>query len=477
MLLIPTRNAFSQESFWASGMKSDSKDGYVRVIGENKEGIFVLQYRNRNIKKSFNIERYDHQMRFISSATIKLGSDKLEKISVSNNGIIIGTSKNAPSGGRILDIKQLDANFVQVKHFSEVLAEPNATAKDDFSVKISENNMYLNIWILTSSSQSKAKISMCVLDSNLHKMYNSGYELPYAFENFSVGDECLDNKGNLYLISKHNINIKRKDNLPSECRVICINASENRVKDILVNNDKTHISDISLSYDVVNKKINLGGFFSEKAFFGTYGVAYLSVSEATFDVLLSSFVPINRKTVSKVIGERSESRGEELSYFYVKKVVSRSDGGILVISERYFATLETETQYVQGFAQTSTRKIYNYDDILIVSVSNTGKVEWENIINKKQTTINDGGYFSSFSLCITTSGLHLFFNDRMNTSGDVVYYKVELNGSVSQQVLLRSEKHYSYIVPAESKQIGYNRIILSVNQNKNNTLLKVKFAL
>jgi len=54
---------------------------------------------------------------------------------------------------------------------------------------------------------------------------------------------------------------------------------------------------------------------------------------------------------------------------------------------------------------------YNYNDIIVVNIRPNGEIEWATRIPKRQATVNDGGYYSSYAMSIIRDKIYFIFND------------------------------------------------------------------
>jgi hypothetical protein len=61
--------------------------------------------------------------------------------------------------------------------------------------------------------------------------------------------------------------------------------------------------------------------------------------------------------------------------------------------------------------QTYTTNHYYYNDVIAVKVDPKGNIEWAEKIAKRQHTIEDGGFYSSYTLAIVKGRICFIFND------------------------------------------------------------------
>ena len=93
----------------------------------------------------------------------------------------------------------------------------------------------------------------------------------------------------------------------------------------------------------------------------------------------------------------------DFDYFLTKK-----DGGAFLIAEKYYIRVHTSTN---SKGVTTTYYTYHYDDIIAVSISAKGEIDWVKRIAKKSG--DRTGYYLSYALNFNreTNNLNFIFND------------------------------------------------------------------
>jgi hypothetical protein len=74
---------------------------------------------------------------------------------------------------------------------------------------------------------------------------------------------------------------------------------------------------------------------------------------------------------------------------------------------------------------------------------------------------------------VTQDNIHIIFNDKMRGNGNVMQYSINGKGVMSDVILLRSDREYLSVIPAESKQISSNKLLIPVSRDKKFALLKL----
>jgi hypothetical protein len=156
-------------------------------------------------------------------------------------------------------------------------------------------------------------------------------------------------------------------------------------------------------------------------------------------------------------------------------MVARSDGGCLLLAEKYYLSRQTYTFYVNGFPQTNSRTVYNYDDVQIMSFNADGNLQFNNTIAKSQSSISDGGYYSSIVPIITPENLYVVYNNDVNTEGDMMLSYANNKGLMENKILVKAINTSALIIPSETKQVSSNSILACSLRDKRFTLMRITF--
>jgi hypothetical protein len=87
----------------------------------------------------------------------------------------------------------------------------------------------------------------------------------------------------------------------------------------------------------------------------------------------------------------------------------RTDGGAVLVAEQYY--VYEQSYYSYWDRSTRFNYFYHYNDILIINIKPTGEVEWASRIPKRQETMNDGGYYSSYAMATVKDRFYFIYND------------------------------------------------------------------
>ena len=160
----------------------------------------------------------------------------------------------------------------------------------------------------------------------------------------------------------------------------------------------------------VNPSGNLvgGGFYSEKGTASIKGTFFLSIDAETRQVTGKGIKQFDTDFLELFMSEGKAAKGRELYEYDLRNLVFTEDGGVRLIAEQFYVVVYT---YRGPNGQTTTTYHYYYNDIIVVGFTNEGEVEWITKIPKFQHTVNDQGYFSSFTLATNNDKFYIIYND------------------------------------------------------------------
>jgi cellulose biosynthesis protein BcsQ len=151
------------------------------------------------------------------------------------------------------------------------------------------------------------------------------------------------------------------------------------------------------------------------------------------------------------------------------------DGGILAICERMFITTQSDIFYVNGIPQSTYARIFNNDEVLVLDLDSNGNTNWFDIVNKNQSSINDGGYYNGIVIMVNDAEINILYNDRLSANADIIQVSYNSNGEHSKKILLNNDQFYALLIPSEYNQVTANSIVLPINQNRDFTFIKLLY--
>jgi hypothetical protein len=399
------------------------------IIGSDEEGIYIIKRTPRG-ETPILIESYGNDMLLKKSVAVPLGEKRESRVyqyatQIDGELILFSTLLDNRS-----KVNMLFAQTIHKKtlNLSSKLTKIGAIEYDgrskrnsgSFTYTISNDEKRILIYYnLPQERDENEKFSYHILDKDLNLLWEKKITLPYENELFSVVDYDIQENGDLYLLSKifkDKAKAIRKGKPNYQYQIIAYtDQGENKIE-YPVNLEDKFLIDMKIAIHL-DGDIICGGFYSDNGTTTISGSYFLKIDESTKSIVSKSFkefeldfITQNMTDKDKRRTQKRKAKGKEVDLFQygLEDIVLKEDGGAILIGEQYFVRVVTTTD---GQGNVSTSYHYFYNDILVLNINADGEIEWAEKIAKRQHTVNDGGYFSSYALAITGDKINFIFND------------------------------------------------------------------
>jgi hypothetical protein len=479
-LLLKTA-VFSQEFIQSPTFKSYAKYSNFDILGENDFGILVHYFSTTD----HLIEIFNSNLRPLYKKEIIMPGkrDFIEEIIAFDNHIGVFYTNN--------DSRNVYLNYT--KYNSKLNPYGTSMVLDSIRGTAIEGN--LKYYVKTSEDQSKIIV----------------FYFTYRGNNWTFTYKLFDRDFNL--IGQGNIlNEARGNKLPKSVRVsnngsiLCILAhyGPRADSDNAHNTERLSIytRELSAPYfsnkEIYNENFLMKGIMTridEKS-----DVVYLSGgyvdrrNGARIGLFTSIFdfkdgfihdfneIPFSSEEVMMGTGVNFRKWEEKAIIIEPRRLVVRSDGGVILISESEYKYLQVVRNPVSTFNPYGMNNYYTtyYDknyfyDIWVTSVNPDGSVDWRKTLRKSQETQTDDGKYSSFSFFEANNALKFLFNEDIYANGNFIEFDVTPNGYSKRLSLFNTQKLSTTLIPQKAKQISGNRIIIPGERKKNLQFIMLKY--
>ncbi len=460
----------AQQVVWANKNNLDKKTNFTKVIGQNQHGVFVLKHKNSSFKKYFIVEHFDKKMNLLRNKMFKINNAQLEKIIVNNDGFVFFVKNFDKNNVKRLSMHFVDSSLNEIKKIDIHQTGINAFTPLYKIYYNTDKTLYMIASVSDSANQSVLQYHLV---KNQDIQVQGRFILPYAFDELYIGDGCIDNSGQLFFLISQSQKFKSKNASDFFHYVMAFNPYTLNFQSQLINNEKTYLSNYQLVYNYQTNKVQACGFYGENYEDENLGYFIISILPTTLKPEHIVFKQIERSIVAQIIGVKSESKGENLNKFDIKKMIPKANGGLIMISERAFVTTQSDIFYINGVPQSSYAKIFNNDEVLIISLDSLFQPQWTDVVNKTQSSINDGGFYNGIITMVNDDEFNILYNDRISANADIVQISYNEFGRMTKKIILNNDQYYALLIPAESKQVNANSIVIPVNQNRDFTYIKL----
>ena len=441
-----------------------------------RERVWVEQYTNSmKLKRSEELDlKYKKKLRDFEDV-IMLGG-KLWYLTSFNN---VAKKKN------YLFAQKLSSRLVPNKNLELVgeIDSKNKVREGRFDTHISTDSTKLLIYNqLPYKRNTPERFAFRVFDKNMNELWKKNIALPYADDVFAVKEYRVDGDGNVYVLGivyeSRGARTRVGGRPAYRYTVLAYSNNGEEKKEYKIDLRDKFITDLTFRVGR-DKNLILAGFYSEQNASNAKGTCYFRIDskskqilqqtlkEFEFEFLTEEMTEGQRRRAERAELRGDESREAELYSYSLDDLILRSDGGVVLVGEQYYVYQDrTQDFYSQRF---STTYYYNYNDIIVVNIQPDGEVEWASRIPKRQRTINDGGYFSSYAMSITRGKLYFVYNDNarnldpnrrnriFNFSGSgsvIAVAQVDMQGRVKTFPIQNNRDASVYTRPKVCKQNG-----------------------
>ena len=254
--------------------------------------------------------------------------------------------------------------------------------------------------------------------------------LPYSDEQFVIEEYKVDERGNVFLLGvlfKDKVRVRRQGLPNYQYIILAYTQQGEKIDEYQIDLKDKFITDLTFK---INRSGELvcSGFYSERGTYSVKGTYFFKIDAATKFVSNTNMKPFDFEFLTDYMGnnekrraERAEASGNtnrtpELYRYSLDELILRTDGGALLIAEQYFVEQVNYSNwdpFLRRYVFDPVRftYYYNYNDIIIVNIRPSGEIEWTARIPKRQVTVNDGGYFSSYARAIVRDRIFFIYND------------------------------------------------------------------
>ena len=481
LFLCLTIQGRAQVIEWSNQQKVKSKTYYSQVLGQNNAGIFLLRSRTNDFSKELTIERYKPNLTLEITRDLPVSNGiYLEKMMLRESGLIMFTSKKNYEQDKIEIIYYLlDDNF-NVTGSGVLLQVSSGLFKEEpeFYVRVSADRKFFSIAFISLNGTDKytSMINTYGFNDQLVQTFKKEYVLSYDVDDIYISGVETDNLGSTHMLIDYPKNVIRRSK-EKELRTFFLYSflpAEQKPLTQEIGKDSLYIYDLALAVNNYHKSICVAGFYSkEKEDNKISGHFQYVLNMQTAALSTSAFEDFDKYFVAKVAGSMQNENAANITDLHIKRIIPRSDGGCLIVGEKYYESRQMYTYFVNGIPQTQSRMVFNYDEVIFISKNADGTTQFRDFIKKKQSSVGDAGYYSSFVLLNANDRISFIYNNDTGEESDVMISTVNPKGEMNTRILIKALSYYVSIMPPESKQVSSNAVIISTLKDKRFSLLRI----
>jgi hypothetical protein len=429
---------------------------HAAVLGTCSAGILTREYgKNTNW-----IECYDNDLnqKWRKELLIPDKSPDIEEIFLSGDSLIVFYTTYSHSR-YILKANLYSNNLFILKNAYVIDTLPTLFSSDNLELNYvqSFNKKKMMVFYENSDFGHNRKIFYNLVNINLDELHRSLVVLP-PLKNPEVLDALLGDDNIAYFIYGD------KEGNSSNYNYSGIGIQyvfpQGGSKNLPYNGNGKMFSVPQTKFDFVNKRIVMAGVFSDKRSDEGNGTYYLRSELNDTVTFAKQMIPFTSAFISYLSGNPQPKKDDGFFDYKTTDIIVKKDGGVLLVTESQSQNTETvggNTYGGFGMNTLMTITYYHYNDITVFSVDSNGTGQWYQVLRKKQTSDNDGGYYLSYGLLIGPQALYFFYNDQLNSENSLSAYSLDASGISKRDELMNSDRKNLAPIPKEAKQIGLRK--------------------
>lgn len=516
-LLLTFQYSFGQEVEvqWGEELKESKKSTLVDIIGHDESGFYALKedLKGRN---TLIVEHFNNEIVKTKSVELELKYNK-KKLDfefireVGGEFYVFTTLLDNKSKVNTLFAQSIDKKTLNLRNDIKIIArnsyEGNSKRKSgDYLFGRSRDSSKVLIYYQINEKKNEfEQFGFHVFNNSMELLWEREISMPYAANLFAIEEFEITNQGNIFLLGYHKKDrsaAKRKGSPNYYYEIISYSNEGTEFDKYSIDVDNKFLTDMTIA---INDKNNIicAGFYSDLGTFSLKGSFFMSINGNTKEKIVENykefgidFITQNMSRKAEKKAKKKSAKGEsvELYNYNLENIILRDDDGAILIGEQYFVDIRTYTIVdANGNRSTRTDYIYHYNDIIVISISPSGEIEWTEKIPKVQVTSNDHGFYSSYALTVTDDMLYFIYNDHAEnlspvadkerkvknfTRGKnsvVTLARMDTDGRFVREALFKNKEVDIMTRPKVCEQISKKQMIVFGQRKKSQRFAKVTF--
>lgn len=502
---------------WGDDLKESRKSTLSDIIAYDESGFYTLStkvggvYGNNDLVK---ISHFDNQIKLVKEAELELllGKKEMEfEFSVQMNSEIYVFSSYADKKTKknALYTQTLNKKTLLLNNDRKKIAEIPFTSKlikgvgaFDYSLSDDSSKIILFYYLPYEKNESE-KFGFHVMDQEMNQIWANDIFLPYTDELFEIESHLLDNFGNVHVLGKKYFDKpkdRKKGNPNYHYVILSYLKGEEKVREYDVKLDGKFLNQMLITINLDHELI-CAGFYSNKGTAVADGSYYLKIDSETREIVVKNFKEFDIDFITQNMTDKEENKARkkeakgkdvEIWAYDLDGSVMADDGSIFLVAEQYYVETKTTTTTTNGVPKTKITNYYHYNDIVVVRIDFMGNILWAEKIGKKQRTVNDEGFFSSYNLNVVGDKLYFVFNDhpdneflrenedeyetfRGNKKSMIAIVEMDADGKHNRTTLVSAKEAGVMTRPKVCEQISSDEMILFGQRGKNQKFAIVTF--
>ncbi len=474
--------AAAQKIVYSEYDKDDSRNMSFEIVGKIS-GNFLVYKNNRSNRHVIAVLNNDMQETALVEQDFVPPNDKIINVDFfpyndfcymiyqyqKKNVIYCMAARIDGNGNKVGDLRELDTTHIGFAANNKI-----------YNVLTSEDKSRILVFKINTRNKKLFLLTTSLLDDKLDLLKRSRLEIPMEERNEYLSDFQLDNDGDL-VFSKFYRN--SNDNI-SSAEMIVKYAGEDTLMKQALNIDKTMLDEIHVKIDNPNKRYLLVSYYFLERRGNIDGLYFYIWDKTAHRVALETTSPFAEDLRREARGEASVKTA--FNDFFIRNIITRRDGGIIIGSESYYTTSRFNnwnrwdylygSPYMNSYNNNYYSPYYNNfwwgsrlnsnqavryhaDNIAVLSFNGKAEQEWTNVMGKSQYD-DESDDMISYHMMNTGGQLHFLFNLQERRNNLLTDFSIAPDGQLSRNPTLKNlDKGYEFM-PKYGKQVSARQAII-----------------
>jgi hypothetical protein len=373
-------------------------------------------------------------------------------------------------GKKISDPQQLDSSHIGFSANNKI-----------YSTISSEDKSKILVFKINSKNKQNYIVTTVLFDDQLNLQKRSAINIAMDDRNDYLDEFNVDNDGDLVFVkySRNNDNIANASLLlkPAQADVFA-------ARELIL--DKILLDEIHIKVDNFNKRYFLTSLYFKQRRGNVDGFYFFVWDKASSQTMIENTLVFGDELRKEAKGDANTKAA--FNDYFIRNIIIKKDGGFIIGSESFYTTSRYNAwnryDYMYGSPFMSPYDYYYYspyysnlwgrsnyfrnnnqsvrshaDNVVVLSFTNEGKLEWSNVISKDQFD-DDGDFRVSYHLMNTGGQLHFLFNQQEKRALLLNDYTVAPDGQINRNPTLKNlDKGYEFM-PKYGKQVSSKQVII-----------------
>jgi hypothetical protein len=473
------------------------KENFSGFIGENDLTLFTIDYLYINRKKQeLNLRRFSksdlqlmEEVNIFSIIDEEYTNEPKEIFYNRDSIYLFSTLVSDKQKFALISLEifnqygeRLQQKIVDTISLDDKLTIAESDSKKHFL--LATHNRYNNLF--------EQQLELISINSKGELEWKKAIKSPIALQNLSIEALKYGKNGRVYALCNYGYDIgkterEETDLINNKYALWAYNPQQNFLKEIELKFQNKWAYGVQMKLNKANELL-ISGYMNETRNHAINGVFSLKIDD-NFELSNTNYYLFKRSFFAKFLTGKELERQKELKDISLRNLVLFEDDSYFLIGEQFYQ--QTERYYDPRTNITTTTENYYYNSILVSYFDAMGNHQWSERIPKYQHSINDNGYYSSFSLMQNKHSVYLFFNDTdknnelelddyFNYAGifnnrrfQITAVMLSKDGIKRRQVLIDTDNDF-LLRATQSYQINQRIMYLSAEQGKARRIFAVE---